>query len=46
MITDEIRKELFLLQDEKYRDFQIKLIPTVNEESIIGVRTPALRNLA
>ncbi len=46
MITDEIRKELFLLQDEKYREFQIKLIPTVKEESIIGVRTPALRNLA
>lgn len=46
MITDEIRKELFLLQDEKYRDFQKKLIPTVKEETIIGVRTPALRNLA
>ena len=42
----DITKELFNLQDKKYRDFQIKLIPTVNPENIIGVRTPELRNLA
>lgn len=46
MITDEIKKELFRLQDEKYRSFQSKLIPTVNPESVIGVRTPELRKLA
>lgn len=46
MISDEIKKELFKLQDIKYRDFQKKLIPTVDPESIIGVRTPELRKLA
>ncbi len=46
MIVDEIRQELFSLQDEKYRDFQGKLIPNISPESVIGVRTPALRKLA
>ncbi len=42
----EIQKRLFELQDEKYRDFQVKLIPTVDPASVIGVRTPELRKLA
>ena len=42
----DIEKELFKLQDIKYRDFQGKLIPTVKLDTIIGVRTPELRNLA
>ena len=46
MIIDEIREELFRLQDVQYRDFQSKLIPTVPPGSAIGVRTPALRKLA
>ena len=46
MITDEIKEELFNLQDEKYRDFQAKLIPTVSPDTVIGVRTPALRKYA
>ncbi len=46
MIRDEIQKELFSLQDESYRDFQSKLIPTVASETVIGVRTPELRKLA
>ena len=46
MIIDDIRKELFRHQDIKYRDFQYSLIPTVNPESIIGVRTPVLKDLA
>ena len=41
-----IKEELFKLQDLKYRDFQSKLIPDVNKENIIGVRTPDLRKLA
>ncbi len=45
-ITDEIRKELFILQDAKYRDFQVKLFPTVSPDTVIGVRTPDLRNYA
>ena len=46
MITDEIRSELFKLQDLDYRDLQVKIIPTADKESIIGVRTPALRTMA
>ena len=43
---DNITNELFKLQDKKYRDFQSKLIPTVNLDSIIGVRTLNLRSYA
>ena len=41
-----MKEELFKLQNVKYRDFQKKLIPTVDPESVIGVRTPELRKLA
>lgn len=34
------------MRDEKYRDFQSKLMPTVDKEKIIGVRTPELRKYA
>ncbi len=37
---------LFALQDLQYRDFQAKLMPTIDPETVIGVRTPALRKLA
>ena len=43
---NEIQKQLFSMQDLKYRAFQSKLIPTVNEDKIIGIRTPVLRNFA
>ena len=46
MMISKIRAELESLQDMKYREMQIRIIPTVNPESIIGVRTPALRQLA
>lgn len=46
MIRDEIKNELFRLQDQAYRDFQGKLIPTVKPNAMIGVRTPKLRELA
>lgn len=46
MTTDEIRSRLFALQDVKYRDFQSGLIPNIPPESMIGVRTPELRQLA
>ena len=42
----EIEERLYAQQDEKYRDFQVKLIPTVDPETVIGVRTPELRKLA
>ena len=46
MITDEIRKELMGMQDSKYRDFQVKLIPGKDIDHVIGVRTPELRKYA
>ncbi len=46
MNRDEIVAELFRLQDKKYAAFQTKLIPTVEAERIIGVRTPELRSFA
>ena len=46
MIIDEIEVELFKMQDKKYRDFQFKLIPTLDPDRIIGVRTPELRKYA
>ena len=46
MITEEIREELFKLQDLKYRDFQGGLIPGTESDYMIGVRTPELRKLA
>jgi 3-methyladenine DNA glycosylase AlkD len=43
--TDLLRK-LHELQDMKYRDMQIKIIPSVEPGSVIGVRTPELRTMA
>lgn len=42
----DIRKHLFELQDLKYRDFQCKLMPGVDVDDVIGVRTPELRAYA
>ena len=38
-----LKEKLFSLKDEKYRQFHIPLIPTVNAERVIGIRTPILR---
>jgi 3-methyladenine DNA glycosylase AlkD len=43
---DAIYDELMKMREEPYGEFQRKLIPTVAPESILGVRTPALRKLA
>ena len=45
-MIEQIREALFRLRDETYRDFQRKLIPTVDPETFLGVRTPELRRLA
>ena len=41
-----IQQQLFELQDLKYRDFHAKLVPGMDVNDIIGVRTPELRKLA
>lgn len=43
---NEIEKELFAMQDTAYRDFHARLVPTIDKERIIGVRTPQLRAYA
>ena len=45
-VIEQVQKQLFGLQDLQYRDFHAKLMPTVDKEKIIGVRTPALRKFA
>ncbi len=45
-IGERIRGQLWEMQDVGYKDFHAKLIPTVDPEAIIGVRTPELRRYA
>lgn len=40
-----IRKILLELKDEKYREFILKLIPNIEENKVIGVRAPKLREI-
>ena len=46
MSVEEIRKELFLMRDEPYAAFQARLIPGIEPDQVIGVRTPELRKYA
>lgn len=46
MTNEEIKKRLFEMQDLGYRDFQAKLMPNIDKDVIIGVRTPLLRQFA
>ena len=42
----DIISKLFDIQDKKYLDFQSKLIPNIDKDSIIGVRSPYLKKIA
>lgn len=44
--VNTIREKLFALRDEKYASFSASLVPNVERERFIGVRTPLLRSLA
>ena len=46
MTNEQIVKHLFSLQDKKFREFHLKLIPGIETDKVIGVRTPALRKFA
>lgn len=41
----DVREELFLKQDLKYKEFQSRLIPNISGDKIIGVRIPQLRKM-
>ncbi len=43
---NEITQRLFDAKDEAYRAFMCPLIPNIDPETVIGVRTPILRKLA
>lgn len=43
---EKIQKDLFAMQDIKYKAFQQKLMLTVDPACVIGVRTPQLRKYA
>lgn len=42
----EITAHLFAMKDDTYKDFQSKLMPTVNPDTVIGIRIPMLRKFA
>ena len=42
----DICRELFLLQDLEYKEFHSRLMPTIDDKSIIGIRIPMLRQFA
>ncbi len=46
MKKSDLYKNLKKLQDLKYRDMQVKIIPNLEPSSIIGVRTPELKAMA
>lgn len=45
-LEKRVRDELFAMRDEKFRDFNSKLIPHIDKARVIGVRTPELRKYA
>ena len=42
----DIINKLYAMQDKKYLDFQSKLIPNIDKDIIIGVRSPDLKKIA
>ena len=44
--VERIQKELFSFRDEVYKAFNKKLVPNVDEKTMIGIRTPVLRSFA
>ena len=42
----KIKNDLLSMQDKTYKNFHSKLMPTINPDSIIGIRVPILRDYA
>ncbi len=42
----KLHNQLFQMQDKKYKSFHERLIPNIEPDLIIGIRTPALRKFA
>lgn len=46
MSREELLQKLFSLRDPVYQSFQTRILPNIPAESIIGTRTPELRQIA
>ena len=42
----DLKSELLKVKDDKYKEFQSKLVPNISKDIILGVRTPDLRRIA
>lgn len=45
-MKNEIRQTLLAMAEPEYGDFSAKLMPTVNRDTVIGIRVPLLRKYA
>ena len=41
-----VYEKLLTVKDDEYREFQVKLVPNISPDSILGVRTPDMRKIA
>ena len=41
-----VYEKLLTVKDYEYREFQVKLVPNISPDSILGVRTPDMRKIA
>ncbi len=41
-----VYERLSAVKDDNYKEFQAKLVPNISPETILGVRTPAMRQIA
>lgn len=46
MTSKEIRDRLFEMQDKEYKEFHLNLMPGVDPDTVIGIRTPLMRKFA
>ena len=42
----DLEARLNEVKDDKYKEFQSKLVPNINPDSILGIRTPDMRKIA
>lgn len=45
-MTDRVKSLILAAADPDYRDFTVKLTPSLNPKTVVGVRTPMLRKIA
>ena len=41
-----VYEELLKVKDDKYKEFQAKLVPNIDPDTILGVKTPEMRRIA